>query len=256
MVQEFVMKGWYIFVHSVRLVLNNLGAAFRISIVLYMVTAAAQLYSYLNADVMADLQDGVLSPDVGQFYATTIFLSLLGIVASLWIAVAWHRFVLEEEYPAGFLPRMHGGKMLGYFGRSIMIGIIVAIGVLIASMPLAMIAALIPPLAVLIVPVAIGLSSILFFRLGSILPACAIGRNLSLGEAWRATQDQVSTFIGLGLVVIVASLIVLLPSLMNGDPGSVINLIYVLVVNWFATIIGISLLTTVYGHFIEGRAID
>ncbi len=250
------MLGWQIFVHSVRLVFNNLGAAFRISMVLYLVSVAAQVYGYLNADMASAINDGTFPTGAGQFAVMTMVLNMLGLVASLWIAVAWHRFVLAEDYPEGYLPRMHGGKMLGYFGRSILIGIIVAVGVLIASMPLAMIGAIAPPLTVLIIPVAIGLASVLFFRFGSILPACAIGKNLTLGEAWAATRDQAPTFVVLGVVVSVATLIVVLPSLLNSDPGSTINLIYILVVNWFVTIIGISLLTTVYGHFIEGRSID
>ncbi|WP_435311498.1 hypothetical protein [Primorskyibacter sedentarius] len=250
------MKGWQIFVHSVRLVLNNIGAAFRISFVLYLVSAAAQVYGYMNADTMAEVETGAFSPEAIQLDGTTLFLSLLGLVASLWIAVAWHRFVLEEEYPTGFLPRMHGAKMLGYFGRSLLIGIIVMLGTIGAGFILGVVAFLAPPLGLLIFPVSIGLGAVLFFRLGSILPACAVGQKLSLNEAWAATRGEATTFVVLGVIITLATLVIFLPSLINSDPASVINLIYVLVVNWFATIIGISLLTTVYGHFIQGRPID
>lgn len=46
------------------------------------------------------------------------------------------------------------------------------------------------------------------------------------------------------------------PTILSGDPGSLVSLVYALVVGWFATMIGISLLTTVYGHCVEGRGID
>jgi hypothetical protein len=88
------------------------------------------------------------------------------------------------------------------------------------------------------------------------LPAAALGQKLSLGDAWQATKGESGTIVTLALIVVGASVIIQLPSWLNDDPTSIINIVYSLVVNWFATIIGISVLTTLYGHFVEKRPID
>ncbi|MDU8910891.1 hypothetical protein [Aestuariicoccus sp. MJ-SS9] len=251
------MKGWHIFTHSVRLVLNNLGAALRVSLVLYLVQVANQLYVFANPPVMTDLGGGMEMPmmDPGAMVVNLI-LGLLAVVASLWIAVAWHRFVLAEEYPTGWLPQWHGSYMMAYLGRSILIALMVVLAVIVASVPAGLIAAGLAPLGAAVSLGIVGLAAYVFFRLGVMLPAAALGRKLTLGEAWDATKGESGTILTLALIVIGASVVIQLPSWLNGDPTSVINLIYGLVVSWFATVIGISVLTTLYGHFVEGRSID
>ena len=102
----------------------------------------------------------------------------------------------------------------------------------------------------------IGLAAYLFFRLGVMLPAAAMGEKLTLSEAWTATKGESSTILTFALIVVGASIVIQLPSWFNDNPASVVNVVYSLVVNWFATIIGISVLTTLYGHFVEKRPID
>lgn len=251
------MKGWHIFMHSVRLVLNNLGAALQVSLLLYLVQVANQVVLYLNPPVMTDMGGGVEVPDFSAGPVMMIFiLGVLAVVASLWIAVAWHRFVLAEEYPQGWLPRWHGANMWGYFGRSILIGLIVMLAVLVVSVPLGFITVAVPGVGVLLPLAVVGVAAFVFFRLCVMLPASALGKSMTMGEAWEATKGDNGTPLALAFIVIAASLVIQLPSLLNGDPSSIINLVYSLVVNWFATIIGISVLTTVYGHYVEGRAID
>lgn len=257
------MKGWHIFTHSVRLVLNNLDAAFRVSLVLYCVTVAYHIAVFLNPPQMMDMPMGdgmgetMRLPMVNPGTAGLLgILGLLTVVAGLWIAVAWHRYVLLSEYPRGWLPRFDGGRMLGYLGRSLLIAILIGLAILVLMMPLGFLAIALPGLAALYPVLAVGVGSILFFRLGVILPAGAVDRKMTLGEAWDATKDGNSTVLVLAGLMMAGSLILQLPSMLNGDPGSIINLVYGIVVNWFATIIGVSVLTTLYGHFVEGRAID
>ncbi len=247
------MKGWKIFVHSVRLVLNNIGPALQVSLVLYLVQVANQLVLFLNPPVETVEGFPVMTPGMA---GTSALLGLLSIVASLWIAVAWHRYVLAEEAPQGWLPRWHGSNMLGYLGRSILIGLLIALAVLVASVPAGLVMVGVPSLAGVMFLGLVGLAGYLFFRLGVMLPAAAMGRPMKLTEAWAATRDSDGAVVLLALIVIAASVIVQAPSWLNASPASVVNLVYVVVTGWFATIIGISVLTTLYGHYVEGRAID
>lgn len=240
------MKGWQIFVHSVRLVLNNLDVALRVSLVLYLVQAAYQVVAIRmlsGGGGPADAANGVLALPI---------LGIAAIVASLWIAVAWHRFVLTEEMPRGWLPVWHGPEILGYLGRSLMIGFVVAFALLIA----ALVILVVPILQVLLLPGMVLAGSYFFFRLGVMLPAGTVGRRMTLSESWTATKDNDGAIIVLAIIMMMGALLLELPSMVSGDPTSVISVVYSVVTGWFATMIGVSVLTTLYGHYVEGRAID
>ena len=102
----------------------------------------------------------------------------------------------------------------------------------------------------------VGLISYLFFRVGLVLPAAAVGRPLTMRESWQATGEGDKAVLMLALIVIGAQVLISVPAMIDGNTSSVVSLIYSVVVNWFVTMIGVSILTTLYGHFIEGRPID
>lgn len=247
------MLAWSLFAHSVRLVLNNLDVAFRVSFVLYLVVAASQIANlYVAEGDMVLGPDGNTYPMVSGGDILLLFvLGIAGVVASLWIAVAWHRFVLLSEVPEGWLPAWPpAGSLFGYLWRSILVGLTVSLAVL----PVVMVSFLLGPVVMLALGVGVG--SYVFFRLSPILPAIALGRDMSFREALEATKPAGATLLGLAGLMIIGSLLLQLPTILSGDPNSTISVIYSIVVGWFATIIGISLLTTVYGHYVEGRGID
>lgn len=246
------MKAWSMFAHSVRLVLNNLDIALRISLVLYAVQVVSQIYSFSVSG-----GETVQGPD-GNFYpmysaGETFMIMILGIAslcASLWIAVAWHRFVLLGEEPRGWLPQWPGGTILGYLWRSVLLGLSVGL----VLVPVITLGIFLGPM--LMLALAVGVGAYMFFRLSPILPGIAVGQEISFREAWGKTSGESGTLVGLAVLMILASLIMQIPTMVSGDPNSVVSLVYTIVVNWFATMIGISLLTTVYGHCVEGRGID
>ncbi|SHH60703.1 hypothetical protein [Marivita hallyeonensis] len=250
------MKGWQIFRHSFNLVMANLDQALRLSLVLYLVQSFYMIYNVFNPPEMMEFEGTEIPVMAPETVLPTILLGLLAIVASLWIAVAWHRFALTGETAVGWVPRFHGSNILGYLGRSILIGILVVLGVIVASVPIGIISIGMPALAGGMSLILIGLGAYLFFRLGVMLPAAALGEKLALGAAWDATKGESGTIVTLAMIVVGASILIQLPSWFNENPTSVLNIVYSLVVNWLATIIGISVLTTLYGHFVEGRPID
>ena len=92
--------GWKLFVHSVRMVLDNLDVALRLSGLLYLVQAGWMVFIYAFASGGASVQE--TPAGAGEL----LIMGLFAIVSSLWIAVGWHRFVLSGEAPAGVLPRI------------------------------------------------------------------------------------------------------------------------------------------------------
>lgn len=181
---------------------------------------------------------------------------VLALVASLWIAVGWHRFVLTGESPRGWLPAWHGSEILSYLGRSIVIGLLIGLGIAVIGGLAMGVAVAAPGLVGLVAFGLVGLASYVFFRIGLILPAAALGEKLSLGESWQATRQDDKAILVLALIVMAGQFLITVPAMIDGDSSSVISLIYSIVVNWFATMIGISVLTTLYGYFVEGRSLD
>ena len=119
------MKAVQIFTHAFRQVLGNLEAAIRISGLLFLVQFLAgwALISRRFPDEAA-LKAAALS---GQFPWFTVLISaVISLVAGLWIAVAWHRYVLVIEKP-GVLPVFHGDRILAYFGKGLLAGLILLV---------------------------------------------------------------------------------------------------------------------------------
>lgn len=250
------MKAWQLFVHSVRLIVNNFESALRISGVLYLVQAITQIYLFQNMDTEV-LPDGTEMPVMAlEDSFAFLLLSIFSVVASLWIAVAWHRFVLNEEYPSGWMPRWHGANMLGYLGRSILIGLLITVGCLVISLPLGLMAALLPFLLPAMPVVIILFGVWVFFRLSPVLPAAALGQTVSLRAAWSETAPFAKVILQLSAIVVAAFLLIMTPSLLAAGTESVIALVYDLAIGWLVTMVGISTLTTVYGHVVEGRGVE
>lgn len=243
--------GWKLFLHSVRMVLDNLGVALRLSAVLYVVQEI--LFTTLigkTAGQTPAAAGGLM--DVLIALITLVVTVLFG----LWIAVGWHRFVLTGEQPAGLVPRWHGSAIGAYLWKSLGIGLLLGLmfGVL-AGLALGVTQA-IPQLAGLVTFGIVGLASYIFFRIGLVLPAAAMGRPLTLRESWEATKSDDKALFVLALIVMGGRLLIEIPAMIDGDSSGPISLIYSIVINWFVTMFGASLLTTLYGRFIEGRRID
>lgn len=244
------MKGWTIFTHSVRLVLSNIDIALRVSLVLYLVQAAFHVVGYLAVPENAiPGQPFAVDPA----YALQLFvLGIAALVASLWIAVAWHRYVLLEEQPSGWIPKWHGGRILGYLGRSMLIGFAIAFAIMAALLILLVL----PFLQAFILPGVVLAGSYFFFRLGVMLPAGTVDQKMTLGESWTATKDKDGAIVVLALIMMAGTFLLQIPTMLSGDSSSFISMIYDIVTGWFATMIGVSILTTLYGHYVQGRPIE
>ncbi|WP_169795950.1 hypothetical protein [Pseudoponticoccus marisrubri] len=235
------------------MVLDNLGPALRVSLLLYIVSSAPQLFLYANPPAV----DAQGLPMMEPGAASLIFvLGLVAICSSLWIAVAWHRYVLTGELSGGWVPAWHGPEVLRYLGYSLLLGLIVVVAAFLAAIPAAIVMMVLSPLA----PIALlGIAVACLYvalRLGTALPGIAMGQKMNLQQGWSETAGHNKTIVVLAVIVAGVGLLVQVPTLMNADPASVLNLVYGLVVGWFATMIGVSVLTTLYGVCVEGRHID
>ena len=132
--------GGQIVVHAFRLVFRNLSDALKVSVGPYLiglVVAALAMMAlggspaaWLSGNV--DMMAGDPMAAAGLGFASLVAMLVMLFISS-WVAVAWHRFVLLEEYP-GVLPALAGRPVWPYIGKAVrlaLILIVVAIPVMI-----------------------------------------------------------------------------------------------------------------------------
>lgn len=248
-------KGWQIFIHSVRQVFGNLPAALRISAALFVALFA------LGLILPGGSAMGQVSPDQidgGQGFGA-LLAALIAIALSLWIAVAWHRFVLRREGGDTLIPAFRGGAMLRYLGWSLAIGLmlipVALIGVLVVGGLLG--GAMMGPGGGIGVEELLAIGTLvyvpvftLFYRLSPMLPAAALSEPLKLGEAWAATRGASGALFVLSALTAAGMLVTEL--IAAGLPG-ILGLITGFAGQWILTMVGASILTTIYGHYVEKR---
>ncbi|WP_405108528.1 hypothetical protein L0Z65_13990 [Phaeobacter sp. BS52] len=119
------MIGWKLFLHSVSMVQRNVPQLLRIFLVPALIALA-----------IAYLAIGGLLGDVGlqaRGFDSDMFFSVLWRIVGLWLVigligawtvVAWHRYVLLEEHPQGWIPAFRAKEALWYFLRLLQLVVI------------------------------------------------------------------------------------------------------------------------------------
>ncbi|MBY6140171.1 hypothetical protein KUV26_12050 [Leisingera daeponensis] len=257
------MKGWAIFKHSVRMVLRNLNYAVRIAtgpVLIGVAVVFALLASAgLPMTLMGDQQALSQALAAGSFGLTLLAVFLTIVAVQIWVFVSWHRFVLLEEYPSGLLPAFRGDRMLAYVGNALLI-FLVALAVMI---PAGVIAALVGGIAgeggaaviALVIILFALFTAVAIYRLTPILPAAAIGQPLKLRDAWDKTRGTTGTI--MLLVVLLGLFNVLLQVVVDLSMAvfAPLGIVFLILATLVATLVNVSVVTTFYGHYVEGRPI-
>jgi len=205
------------------------------------------------------VKDAPAEPQLGL----TSFLYLFAnVVAFASVAVTWHRYVLlggPDEEAVSF--RLDD-KTLKYFAHSVLLGFGLVLAMVLALLPSVLLGAV----GVLVtIPVLIVLLAY-WLRFSLRLPALALGRSaseFSYNDALAASAGLTTSFAGVWLLQFAVAFAIMLAVLMPafvfvllGPIGVAISAIYTTVVTWFASLFGVSLLTTLYGILVEGRQLD
>lgn len=255
------MKGWQIFLHSVRQVTGNFEAALKVSLIPMLIQSAVSLM-LLGGSVRMD-QNGMMDRPgmMAGFGAAALVVMVVVVVTSIWMAVNWHRYVLLGEAPTGYVPAFPGDKIKAYFLRSLgIIGVMVlamlalgAVGGAIAA-GVYRIGGQVPALIVMAVIVWLPLT-LVGFRLSAALPGAALGASSEFLSGWNATKEANGDILVLAVISVVANLAVAwIGSLLSGIPVLGVGIGFL--TEWLVTLVGLSILTTLYGHYVEGRALS
>jgi hypothetical protein len=244
--------------HAFSSVWDHRAVAFRISWAWYVILAIilAAGGQFLGGRPAGDGQ--TLPPDT---VAIEFGMILIVLVINSSIAVNWHRFILLDEVPGHLESLRLDGRVWRYFGNTLLLVLGIGVVSVLAAFPLIFIAVAagamqLAPLAGLIAILAV--AAFVFLRLGIKLPAIAIdGGDFRFADAWRASAGNGFQIAGLFLTAILLLLtlafLVALVGLIDGFAAVVLGFVLQLAVNWFMTLFNISLLTSLYGFFVQGR---
>lgn len=250
--------GWRLFIHSVRQLLLNIGPALRISLLPFLIFLAVYLSIGQEAMVaIALMQDdpALLDKNFGSIFLSIFGLGLVAAICFIWVAVAWHRYVLLEEEPGPFFARMQRGPMVAYLGASVRLFLVVFLISIVISVVAGLLGGILflfPMLAILVFTVTSVVLYALILGLSMILPAAALQDPIPLALARR------TAWANLGAILVLSLLLTLLnsiPQILAETPlGPIVaSAAYQLPSQWLITMLGISVATTLYGHFIQGR---
>ncbi len=250
------MKAWQVFRHSVRQVTGNLPEALRVS----LVPIAVQVAVMLGLIGVAG-QTGTIDPSApgGGLVLGTILALVVMVATALWIAVEWHRFVLLNEVPRGFVPPFRGGRIAAYLLRSLaLLLILVILGAVLgfAQTTVVELLSVVSPLPFVVLFLIIVLLPVLIvgLRLGTGLPGAAIGADGDFTSGWRATANATPDIALLALILVGAQIGLELVGLALIYANlSILSFAWDVVTSWLVTMVGVSVLTTLYGHYVEGR---
>jgi hypothetical protein len=262
--------GSKIVIYSFRLLFTNLANALRVSVGPYLIGLALGLVILAAVGFpISALYDPNFDPTAVMMSGGSAFVGILAcfillMFVSSWVAVGWHRYILLEEYP-GMLPAVAGRPVWPYAWRVLLLVLVM----ILVAIPLGMIAGFVafpligsgPPSGmdlVILVIIGIVVGSVLswiWLRLGMVLPAVAIGRPMTMGDSWgRTASHSGAIFVA---VLILAALNVGVGTLMGHVLGNnAVSFAISLIVDWITIMVGISILTTLYGVIIEGRSIS
>ncbi|MEQ1902427.1 MAG: hypothetical protein ABL866_17040 [Devosia sp.] len=254
------MQAWQIFVQSVLRIVNNFEGALRVSAVLYlMIVALGLALQMLGIPDLSDRDQLKALLEAGRFpWIPFILIYLASAICALWIAVGWHRFILLDENP-GIVPPLNGGRLFAYFLRGLLVGLIlIPIYLVFVLLMFGLAVATrgnLPDIVLTLLPIAIVIpASMIFLRLSVALPGAALGAEGGILDTWEKTRGTMGTFLALTLILgafgVAAGLVTLL--FLNVP---LLLMFWSYLYGWVSLMVGVSILTTLYGHYVEKRAL-
>ncbi len=86
------------------------------------------------------------------------------------------------------------------------------------------------------------------------LPGAALEPGVPVFSGWEATRGATVTILGVvALSVLFAVILEFIGAQLFTNPTSIPALVYDLVKQWIVAMVGVSILTTLYGHYVEQR---
>jgi hypothetical protein len=255
------------FIHALKSTWHNLPFAFHVSWPWLLLLIPVSIWGDSELPKFDPL---AITPEqqaaMNQFLFKTYVSGFVSMVTYASIAISWHLFILKDEVPQGRSRLRFDGIVWRYFGNSLLVILFASLalvplvlavsgfGLVVGLSPQGIINTFIAAAALVAIPVT--------YRLSVKLPAIALGRkDFRFADAWNLTRGNTIQLIGLGMLSVFVALLI----------GTVFGIVqeniistaqeffkwpFLLVrhlVGWVLTIFAITMLTSLYGFFVEKR---
>ena len=192
------------------------------------------------------------------FQPADLIIAAFSMVVFSSIAVNWHRYILLDEVMASGKYFRLDRPVWNYAGRTLLIMMIALIPVLLLG---AMLLSAFPS-AGLLLAFPFFMAGVYIMRMSVALPATALERkDFGIGTALQITRGNNLQFAGLlalnALIFLVTFLALAIILSISGSFGSIIGRIFafalIVPINLFLSLFSVSLLSSLYGFFVEQR---
>lgn len=239
--------------HAFWMIFNNLNEALRASAVPLLILLALNI---VGGAFFAVTVDPAMPMTNSGDMLSSLLIGLLLIVVTVfvfgWVAVTWHRFILREEYP-GVIPVIADRPIWPYIWKSFLIGLIIALCLIPIMMVLTPIISTMGFGGILVAGFVAGLVlSYIWLRFAIVLPGTAVGAPLGIGKGWGITKPLSGSIFGVAVILgLINTVLTLVTTPIAGIP--IIGFLISSAGTWLTIMLGLSILTTLYGHLVEGR---
>lgn len=243
------MKAFRILLHALRQVFGNSRQVLAISV------PPLAIQAILLGIVVSWLAGLDGNQPSGGWFLTVLALGLVYLLSLVWLAVRWHRFVLlnEQENLLSPPPR---AAMMRYVGVCLLIALAMFAAALLIGLVVTAVAAGGGGLLAVLAAVAMAiLAHGLALILGTALPGTAIGARQPVRAAWESMKPAGGTVLLLAIIALAVNALAEAASMAveASDLPDALIFGFILVFYWLASLVTLSVLTTLWGHYVEGR---
>ncbi|MGJ8617182.1 MAG: hypothetical protein ACSHWS_10095 [Sulfitobacter sp.] len=253
-----------ILAHALRMLIHEPGTTLRvITPALLIVLASVVAAVVLVPDTLTALQstpETFVAPSPSSIMLM-LLIAAAGLVGYALMAILWHRHVLLNGTEARDILRPGSAIILGYLWRAIILALVqflIAIPIAIAIAIIGGIGSALTGAAVAFFVIGI-LAGILFvwiaLRLSVVLPAAALGNSMRIKESWEVTAPIAKTLWSLAVLLAMLNVAISLITVVILPDSAVIAMGLQTMVYIVEGLVFISVLTTLYGHLVEGRSL-
>lgn len=239
------MIGIHILTHSIQMIMRN-----------YLVTIKLGLVPGLIIGVLLFI---VLGSVLENNPSAVLFAVVPVVLLIAVFSVNWHRFILLEEFPDSWFPSFCLMRVLSYFSTCMIIGAVSVLMLLLLFIIFGGMVEAVGNTAFISVIIAVLslIGMVLFYRLAIMLPAVAIEERLTIRQALAATRGAAGTLFVLALTTVSLQLFFEYCGILLTKAGfTILGDILSIVLALLLPVLNLSILTTLYGYYVEGREVS
>lgn len=251
-------KATAFFAHALNMLFDAPSTTLRVILpAILWVMGSAALAGVFADDALRAVQRALQSPapPPNDQLLVLMICGVAGILGYALMAVLWHRHVLlDRSAPAEVRPGMK--IYWGYVWRAIVLGFAQFLAAISLGLAMMLLSGLTGSgtSALMLIGLVAGVAFLwVALRLSLVLPAAAMGQVMPIRESWQVTAPLASTLWALAVLLAVVNTMlgVISGVLLPDDPG--VRLLLDSVLYIIEGLVFISVLTTLYGHLVEGR---